>query len=98
MYEYKVGDWVELKAYGTGNVTGSVNSNIVQLLEIDNSKNPSGNLPNGSHFMVKVKAGYRTTNKMWIIRLALPHEIPIEFRPKISKQQKEKILNLIDSI
>lgn len=32
------------------------------------------------------------------LRPALPHEIPIEFRPKISKQQKENILNLIKSI
>jgi len=32
------------------------------------------------------------------VRLALPNEIPIEFRPKLSKEQKNNILKLIKEI
>jgi hypothetical protein len=74
--QFKVGDWVELKARGTGNgMPFDVDSVIIQLLEIDESKNPTGNLAQDSHFMVKYYDAYYRTEKRWILRKATPEEI-----------------------
>ena len=83
--EFKVGDWVELKASGTGNgMPMEKKSVIVQLLEIDESKHPTGNYREDSHFMVKYGRGYYRTNKQWVLRKATPEEIAKAKYPDIT--------------
>ncbi|TXG81366.1 MAG: hypothetical protein E6R13_06245 [Spirochaetes bacterium] len=89
MHEYKIGDWVKcIRKCGSNDLQIS-EGDAVQIKDIrggdrfDLTRN--GKCSNGSSMEYFVKA--------------LPHEIPIEFRPKlISKQQKENLLNLIKSI
>ena len=83
--EFKVGDWVELKASGTGNgMPMEKESVIVQLLEIDESKHPTGNYREDSHFMVKYGSRYYRTNKQWVLRKATPEEIAKAKYPDIT--------------
>lgn len=97
MREYKVGDWIYIKGKGF-NVEGNKEGDVKRVSKfwITNDRwhiefNDGGN---GYGCFIQTEADSLDV----CLRFALPHEIPIEIRPKISKQQKEKILNLIDSI
>lgn len=74
--EFKVGDYVLMKAKGTGNgLSNSLDTVIIQLLKIDESKNPTGILSPNADFMMCYNGKYYRTNKECIIRHATQEEL-----------------------
>lgn len=74
--KFEVGDWVLIKSAGTGNgLPANLDSVFVQLLKIDEDKQPTGHLKGKSDFMVCYNKNYYRTKKDCIIRHATPEEI-----------------------
>ena len=74
--KFEVGDWVLIKSAGTGNgLPANLESVFVQLLKIDEDKQPTGHLKDKSDFMVCYNKKYYRTKKDCIIRHATPEEI-----------------------
>lgn len=99
--EYNPGDWVYLSVkpmVGNALKFDGSEDGIYQLLAINESKNPTGHLPEESHFMFKKKDNkYYRTNKKNIIRKATPDEISklkikakyaVKVKPKSKKEMK----------
>jgi hypothetical protein len=80
---YEAGDWVfitgkhinDVCKSGNGLSTNGKDDGAFQLLEIDESKNPTGNYRNKSDFMFKFDGLYFRTNKNNILRRATDDEI-----------------------
>jgi len=96
-WEPKNGDWVYIKSLDF-NVE---NNRLGEVKQISKFWVTSGrwdiiftNGSNGYGCFIKTECD----NLDSCLRPALPNEIPIEFRPKLSKEQKNNILKLIKEI
>jgi len=100
---YQVGDWVFItgKNAGNGLEYHGKEDGIFQLLEIDISKNPSGNLRSISHFMFKFKENYFLTNKKHILRKATFDEVVKILEPNLKQYGQlleEKALQILNPV